>query len=141
MSHACSRMHALTHVHGQKANANRQSHCIWSIDTSDNGRHNWLQLPPNRGTAITGDPKQILPAPEVASQGFADITNQAARSQHAPKVGIQTAIAAPPSASQASTIHSSNTLQPTPQQHLQAVTIGSSNSTPLLLCTAPSLHP
>ena len=110
----------------------RQTCWLLSVGMSDIGSHSWVQLPPNRHrqNTISGDAKQALPAPEVASQGLADITNQAARSQHAEKVGSQIPVAGPPLASQVSTVSNSNTLQPTHQQAFQAVTIGSSNSTP-----------
>ena len=93
-----------------------QTDCLWSAGTSNNKCGSWMQLSTNRGTTASGNLKQPDPASKQASQGLADITNQAAR-LHASKAHAQSQIHADsPSTSQFSTGRGSNTPQQDPQQ-------------------------
>ena len=109
------------------------------MGTSDNLSFTALQASPHRGAAQFGDPKQSDPAPELASQGLTDLTNQAA-SLHAGRVQTQNQISHTDSlfTSQLSTGRGSNTPQHDPQHNpQQASSTGNCSSTPLAFIHSP----
>ena len=95
-----------------------------------------MQASPHKGAVQSGDPKQSDPAPELTSQGLADITDQAAI-LHAGKAQAQHQISHADSlpTSQLSTGRGSNSPQhdphQTPQQYSQASSTGNCSSTSL----------
>lgn len=113
-------MHAHLHLHLHMCKVCTCTHrqiAYWRAGTSGSKSGSWMQAFPNTSPTASGNPKQSHPVPEQASQGLADITNQAARSC-ASKTHAQSQIPHVDSSSrqQISAGRGSNTPQHMPQQ-------------------------